>query len=124
MPRLLMRSFCPLLVPAGILRLTAPFKVGTSTVAPNAASQGVIGKSLEASVSLGLDAKQLAKISKIQEEVKAVFIVSELKLSEAASISAKAEKFDGVKCVRCWKLFKQAEIHEGICPTCTAAVNK
>jgi isoleucyl-tRNA synthetase len=84
--------------------------------------QGVIGKSLEASVSLGLDAKQLAKITKIQEEVKAVFIVSELKLCEAQAVTAKAEKFDGTKCVRCWKLFKQAEIHEGICTTCTSAI--
>ena len=44
-PRLLKRSFCPVFVPDGTLRRTGPPNVGTSTLAPSAASHGASGRS-------------------------------------------------------------------------------
>ncbi len=84
--------------------------------------QGLIGKSLEATVTLGLDSATLAKLEPVLSEVQAVFIVSELKLHAATNQSIKAEKFNGEKCVRCWKLFEPVIIQEGICLTCSEAV--
>ncbi len=96
--------------------------------------KGDIGKSLEASLEIGLEQEiyNSLKLENISEELKAVFMVSELKFNvlqekardlEQSTFRFKiaATKFNGHKCVRCWKLF--TEIHDGICKTCTDAVN-
>src|SRR5258706_3403518 len=44
-PRFASLSFCPVFVPAGTLRRTGPASVGTSTLAPSAASHGASGRS-------------------------------------------------------------------------------
>ena len=48
-----MRIFWPLLLPAGIFKLTSPCKVGTATVAPNAASQGLVNLKVPAGSKSG-----------------------------------------------------------------------
>ncbi len=82
----------------------------------------VIGKSLEASVSIEAPAELYKLLSSIEKEIKPVFIISSFELSQKPELKITAHKFDGVKCVRCWKLFPEQEIKEGICGVCAEAV--
>jgi isoleucyl-tRNA synthetase len=82
----------------------------------------IIGKSLEASVKIEDPAELYNLLNSIQKEIKPVFIISSFDLSQKPELKITAHKFDGVKCVRCWKLFPEQEIHEDICGVCTEAV--
>ncbi len=82
----------------------------------------IIGKSLEASVNIDAPAELYKLLSSIEKEIKPVFIVSDFTLKAANELKITASKFDGVKCVRCWKLFPKQEIQEGICGVCSEAI--
>lgn len=89
-----------------------------------------IGKSLEAQIKIQAPKSTVELLKALEQEIKAVFIVSAVEFEELAEdstdigkVKITASKFDGVKCVRCWKYFKKEEIKEGICPQCTSAVN-
>ncbi len=84
----------------------------------------VFGKSLEATVTLGVRAEIVTLLKSVENELKAIFIISDLKLEEAGETSALASKFEAEKCVRCWKFFPENDIKEGICPACTEAITK
>lgn len=84
-------------------------------------AEKIVGKSLEASLEIKAPAASIALLKAIKNELNAVMIVSEVNLIEADQLEIKATKFDGHKCVRCWKYFK--EINEGICQVCADAVN-
>ena len=85
----------------------------------------VFGKSLEASVLLEVDSKTLALLKSVEKELKASFIISNLELKDGSdTVKATASKFEAEKCVRCWKLFPEPEIKEGICPDCTKAIKE
>jgi len=84
-----------------------------------------ISKSLEAELLISAPAAKIDLFQEISEEIKACFIVSELKFLEAADISVKAKVFENsVKCERCWKHFIADEVNsENICKTCDAAIH-
>ncbi|MDD9897618.1 MAG: isoleucine--tRNA ligase [Candidatus Melainabacteria bacterium] len=84
-------------------------------------AEKVVGKSLEASLEIKAPAASIELLKSIEAELNAVMIVSEVNLIEAEKLAIKASKFDGHKCVRCWKYFK--EVNKGICQTCTDAVS-
>jgi len=83
----------------------------------------IIGKSLEAGVAITASDTDYKLLKRIEAEIKAVFIISDLRLELGESLNVKAYKFDGVKCIRCWKLFEESEIHNHICKQCETAIS-
>ena len=82
-----------------------------------------ISKSLEVFLDFCLDNDEQYKAMKsIENEIKSVFMIGDFVLKKADKWSILASKFDGDKCVRCWKYFKSDEINDGICEVCTEAV--
>ena len=96
----------------------------------NARNEKVIGKSLEAKVTLCLkdEAKELTVLA---EQLKQLFIVSKLTLVEESTdleefgaSYVKVEKFNGVVCKRCWNVYDADEMHdEDLCERCHEALN-
>lgn len=85
----------------------------------------VIGKSLEAKVSINAPQELLSLLNPIQEEIQKVFIISKLELNSNPELKIIASKYDGIRCERCWKHFESAEINqEGICKLCAEAVKQ
>lgn len=85
----------------------------------------IIGKSLEARISISAPPELLALLSSIQEEVQKVFLVSKIELNSSSELKITASKYDGIRCERCWKHFELTKInHDGICELCTEAVAK
>ncbi len=95
----------------------------------------VIGTSLEAAISILVKSdstrKLLAEMSELNRflQVSRVEILSEDTgdLEEFENSFIKVEKFDGVKCVRCWNYFNPKEMgtdkkHPNICMRCTGIV--
>ena len=91
-----------------------------------ARSEKLIGKSLEAKVTLTADGETYDFLSTFDsEELSDVFIVSKTVLVKGATengelLSVKVEKADGEKCTRCWKHSEEATEIDGefICPRC------
>ncbi len=85
-----------------------------------ARNEKLIGKSLEASVSITIS--DSAFISYFKDSLKQLLIVSKLELNEGEyNISVKP--FSGVKCERCWNLFEEEEMVGDICKRCHDVVN-
>jgi isoleucyl-tRNA synthetase len=83
-----------------------------------------VSKSLEAELIIELPKAKLDEYESILEDIKACFIVSELKFKEANEIKVTAKPFENsVKCERCWKHFRIEEVNtEHICKVCDAAI--
>ncbi len=64
----------------------------------------LIGKSLEAKITISANADKLAVLKSFGDELKTVFIVSQVELTEGDSDELKVEVAvaDGEKCDRCW----------------------
>ena len=78
----------------------------------------LIGSSLEASVELTLPPKEYS-LACGWPELKDLFIISELKLSEG-ELGLRVSPHAGKKCSRCWKYYHELET-EGICAECRLA---
>jgi len=96
----------------------------------NARNEKIIGKSLEAKVTLYL--KEESKgLEVLAEQLKQLFIVSKLTLvteteglEEFGASYVKVEKFNGVVCKRCWNVYDADEMHdEDLCERCHDALN-
>ena len=87
----------------------------------------IIGKSLEAAVSLTVPQED-AFLTRMSEEALAdLFIVSQVSLTVGDEVSVRVEAAAGVKCGRCWKvLHSVASVgeHEALCPRCAAVMAK
>ena len=103
-----------------------------------ARNEKVIGKSLNASITLYPTAEMKAMLESISEDLKQLFIVSEYKLGgmmdEAPADAPKYEhtavvvvQATGETCERCWvvseTIGKDAE-HETLCERCATVVKK
>jgi isoleucyl-tRNA synthetase len=82
----------------------------------------IIGKSLEAGLSIKVGDLDYNLLKEIKDEIKTVFIISDLKLEKSVDLEINAFRFEGIKCVRCWKLFNESEIHNQICGQCKKAI--
>lgn len=81
----------------------------------------IINRSQEAKIEINLPSK-LEKFA--NEELKDWLMVGEIKINFAKDLKVKAEKFDeGIKCSRCWKLFKKEQIDGDICLNCKRIIN-
>ena len=87
----------------------------------------IIGKSLEAAVSLTVPQED-AFLTRMSEEALAdLFIVSQVSLTVGDEVIVRVEAAAGVKCGRCWKvLHSVASVgeHEALCPRCAAVMAK
>ena len=85
----------------------------------------LIGKPLEAQVTLRATGEELEFLREVEAELPAVFIVSSVKLEEGES-AVEVARAPGGKCVRCWtyseKLGENPD-HPDLCPRCAAVVS-
>ena len=94
----------------------------------NARNAKVIGKSLEAKVTVKCaDDDTLGFLASFGEELADIFIVSSVSLAkgevaEGETVSADVARADGEKCARCWKHSTSAIALDGefVCPRCKA----
>ena len=65
-------------------------------------ADGKVGSSLQAEVTLGVDAGDHALLSSLGEDLKFVFITSLLKLQAAPALNVTSSTSSSAKCDRCW----------------------
>ena len=87
----------------------------------------VIGKGLEAIVYLNVSEKTKETLNKFGNLAQ-ILIVSKLEftnkdLESVDGVMVKVEKFDGVRCERCWTYFNEDEMQGEICTRCDSVVN-
>ncbi len=85
-----------------------------------------IGSSVEAAVTVGLPAEDLARLRALEHnDLADLFIISHLTLEEADSLRIAVDKAPGTKCARCW-LYRQDvgqdETHPALCRRCAEAL--
>ena len=83
----------------------------------------LIGKGLEARVYLNVKDDYSKIINELKDYLKQLFIVSDViltdeELTKYEVSSVKIEKFDGIKCERCWNYFEENEMVQNICKRC------
>ena len=87
----------------------------------------IIGKSLEAAVSLTVPQED-AFLTRMSEEALAdLFIVSQVSLTVGDEVSVRVKAAAGVKCGRCWKVLHSVVSvgeHEALCPRCATVMAK
>ena len=87
----------------------------------------VIGKSLEACVYINVKDEYKEVITSLKDYLKQLLIVSKViitddKLDEYTYSQVKVEKFNGIKCERCWNIFESREMVGDICQRCSQVV--
>ncbi len=84
-----------------------------------------IGHPREARVSLAADAEAVNALRGVGEDPKRLFLVSELELTQGATLSVRVERAPGEKCARCWtfdrEVGKSAQ-HPDLCVRCEQAL--
>ena len=84
-------------------------------------ADGKVGSSLQAEVTLGVDAGDHALLSSLGEDLKFVFITSVLKLQAAQELNVTSSTSNSAKCDRCWHYpgdVGQDAAHPTICGRC------
>lgn len=81
----------------------------------------VIGKSLEAKVIVHLPKSMKQAIESLKVSLTQVWMVAEVQLVEAESLSVVAEVASGHKCERCWNIVPKVN-HDHVCPRCEAVL--
>lgn len=85
----------------------------------------LIGSSLDAKVSLELPKTLLEVALRHEHDLKELFIVSQLSLSEGEALKIEVQKAEGEKCIRCWHYSLDTganEAYPGACPKCVEAL--
>ena len=89
----------------------------------------LIGSSLEAKVTLEATGSTLELLQRHQNDLRYLFIVSQVELREATSegVSIKVSVADGEKCERCWNYSThvgESEAYPTVCERCIAALTE
>jgi len=92
-----------------------------------ARNEKVIGKSLEAKVSLNVPEKYQAIIEELKDDLSQILIVSQLELVDKPLkkyqfCEVKVEKMPGIRCARCWAYYMENEMKGDICQRCHAVI--
>jgi isoleucyl-tRNA synthetase len=88
----------------------------------------LIGSSLEAKVVLTATGKTYELLNRYADELRYIFIVSQVELNQASSgeaVSVQVQRADGEKCERCWNYssrVSESERYPTACERCTAAL--
>jgi len=86
-----------------------------------------IGSSLEAKVILRADAETARFLLNYYEDLRYIFIASQVEVHEEGYFGVKIEKADGEKCERCWNYSTrvgESEKYPTVCERCTAALSE
>ena len=86
-------------------------------------AEGKVGSSLQANLTLGLAADDLATLASLGDDLKFVFITSDVDLLAANQLAAEVSPSLAAKCERCWHYradVGQDPAHPGICGRCTS----
>ncbi len=100
-----------------------------------ARNEKTIGKSLDASIVLGVDADMKAFLESFENSLEEIFIVSEVKFADAlegafkgeSGIDIKVSAAEGEKCERCWiysKTVGECAEHKTLCSRCAAVIGE
>ena len=86
-----------------------------------------IGSSLEAKVILKTDAEMARFLLSYYEDLRYIFITSQVEVHEEGYFGVKIEKADGTKCERCWNYSTRVgefENYPTVCERCYDALNQ
>ncbi|MCM2479044.1 isoleucine--tRNA ligase [Serpentinimonas maccroryi] len=86
-------------------------------------STGSLGSSLQANLTLTLDAEDLALLRSLDDELKFVFIVSAVELQPGAQLAVQVRPASAPKCARCWHYRDDVghdPAHPELCGRCTS----
>ena len=86
----------------------------------------LIGSGLEARVILGVPQEFRSLLNEKLNDLPSVFIVSQVELKEADSLSINVEKALGEKCERCWNYSPETGANKkfpAVCPKCVGALS-
>ncbi len=81
----------------------------------------VIGHSLDTKITVTAPEAEFALLSKLGDELKDVFIVSQIELMKGDEIGVSVAKADGAKCERCWQyatVLTQSGPFPNVCTRC------
>ncbi|WOO87237.1 isoleucine--tRNA ligase [Mollicutes bacterium LVI A0039] len=90
-----------------------------------ARNEKIIGKSLEAKVTLCVTDEEKLRLDAIEEK-ELMLIVSKLEIVGGNDkLTVNVEKYTEHRCERCWKYFEQEELNEeSICPSCEKVISE
>ncbi|HEY0428828.1 MAG TPA: isoleucine--tRNA ligase [Pyrinomonadaceae bacterium] len=86
-----------------------------------------IGSSLEAKIILQADSETTRFLLPFYEDLRYIFIVSQVEVHEAAETRAQIQKADGAKCERCWNYsvrVGESEKYPTVCERCVGALTQ
>jgi isoleucyl-tRNA synthetase len=86
-----------------------------------------IGSSLEAKVVLTTDKETTRFLLDYFDQLRYIFIVSQVEVHEGDKLSVQVQKADGTKCERCWNYSTRVgefENYPTVCERCIAALNE
>ncbi|HEY0049406.1 MAG TPA: isoleucine--tRNA ligase [Pyrinomonadaceae bacterium] len=86
-----------------------------------------IGSSLEAKVVLTTDKETTRFLIPYYEDLRYIFIVSQVEVHEGEAFGVKIQKADGAKCERCWNYsvrVGESEKYPTVCERCLAALTE
>lgn len=86
-----------------------------------------IGSSLEAKVVLKTDAETTRFLLPYYEDLRYIFITSQVEVREEDAFGVEIKKADGAKCERCWNYsirVGESEKYPTVCERCTAALSE
>jgi isoleucyl-tRNA synthetase len=86
-------------------------------------SAGQVGASLQAEVTLTVNADDHARLASLGEDLKFVFITSALQLHSGAELGIQSKPSTAVKCERCWHYRDDVghdAAHPTLCGRCTS----
>ncbi len=94
-----------------------------------ARNEKIIGKSLEAKVYLHLREEDKETLAPILPKLKQLLIVSDVimstnDLTKYDYCEVEINKFNGVRCERCWNYFDELDIIDNICPRCHDVIDE
>jgi isoleucyl-tRNA synthetase len=87
----------------------------------------VIGSSLEAKVILTIDADTTFFLLDYFDNLRYVFIVSQVEVHEGEKFAVEIRKADGAKCERCWNYSPrvgESETYPSVCERCVNALSE
>jgi isoleucyl-tRNA synthetase len=86
-----------------------------------------IGSSLEAKVILTADSETTRFLLPFYEDLRYIFIVSQVEVHEGDAMSVEIQKADGAKCERCWNYsvrVGESEKYPTVCERCVGALTQ
>ncbi len=86
-----------------------------------------IGSGLEAQVVLTVDKETMRFLLPYYEDLRYIFIVSQVEVHENGALKVEVRKADGAKCERCWNYsvrVGESETYPTVCERCVAALSE